>query len=53
MTKAIPLSTGVGEMMAPQTLLTVLILSPLGEIKLDPGALHGRSEIESSLRFGY
>ena len=51
MTKAIPLSTSLGEVLAPQILMTVLILSPDGTIKVDPGAIHGRSEIEQSVRF--
>ncbi len=48
--KTIQLSSGVGEVMAPQTLVTALILSPDGTIKVDAGALHGRSEIEQTLR---
>ena len=48
--KTIPLSSGVGEIMAPQTLVAALILSPDGTIKVDAGALHGRSEIEQTLR---
>lgn len=48
--KAISLSSGAGEVMAPHTLMTVLVLSPDGTLTLDPGALHGRSEIEHSLR---
>ena len=47
--KTVPLSTSLGEVMAPQTLLTVLILSPDGTLTVDPGALHGRSEVESTL----
>ncbi len=48
--KAVALSTGLGEIMAPQTLVTALILSPEGVITIDSGALHGRSAIESLLR---
>ena len=48
--KTVALSTGLGEVMAPQTLVTVLVLSPDGTITIEPGALHGRSAIESSLR---
>ena len=51
MTKTVPLTTGLGEVMAPQTLLTVLILAPDGTMTVDPGALHGRSEIENAVRF--
>ena len=36
--------------MAPQTLVTALICSPDGAVRLDPGALHGRSEIEGGLQ---
>ena len=35
----------------PGVLVTALILSPEGRISVEPGALHGRSELESSLRF--
>jgi len=35
--------------MAPQTLMTAFIVTPHGEVKLDVGALHGRSEIESQV----
>ena len=48
---SIPLSAGLGEIMAPQTLLTVLIVSPDGTMTIDPGALHGRSEIERAIQF--
>ena len=51
MTDAIPLTTGFGEVLAPETLVTVLIAAPDGTIALDPGALHGRSKIEQGLRF--
>ncbi len=47
--RAIPLSTKLGELMAPGTLVTALIVSPDETVKLDPGALHGRSELESQL----
>ncbi len=46
MGQEIPLSAGVGEVMAPQTLVTAFILAPDGTIRVDAGALHGRSEIE-------
>ena len=36
--------------MAPHTLLTPLLLTPEGEITVEPGALHGRSGLESTLR---
>lgn len=49
MAHPIPLSTGLGEIMAPQTLVTALILTPDGKVKVDPGALHGRSELEGQL----
>ena len=45
----IPLSNRIGEVVAPHTLVTALLISPTGELKLDPGVLHGRSELESSL----
>ncbi|MDP3722573.1 MAG: YwhD family protein [Candidatus Omnitrophota bacterium] len=51
MAKPIPLTTGLGEVAAPGTLLTTLILSPDGAISVDPGALHGRSAIEQAIRF--
>ena len=50
MTKPVALSSGLGEVMAPQTLVIPLILSPDGQVTIEPGALHGRSEIESSVR---
>ena len=50
MTKAVPLSTGIGEVLAPQLLVTALVLSPAGELTVDAGALHGRSAVESQLR---
>ncbi len=49
--KTVPLTTGLGEVMEPGTLVTALILSPDGRMSVEPGALHGRSEIESSLQF--
>ena len=49
MERVIPLSTGIGELMAPQTLVAALILTPDGHAKLDAGALHGRSDLESQL----
>lgn len=48
--KTIPLSTGIGEVLAPQLLVTALVLSPAGELTVDAGALHGRSAVESQLR---
>ena len=48
--RVVPLSTGVGEVMAPQTLLTALILTPEGTITIEPGALHGRSGIGSAIQ---
>ena len=49
--KPVALTTGLGEVMEPGTLVTALILSPEGRISVEPGALHGRSEVESSLQF--
>ena len=46
----VPLTTGLGEIIAPRTLLTVLLLTPEGTISVEPGALHGRSELETRLR---
>ena len=37
--------------MAPQTLVMALVLAPDGTVTIEPGALHGRSTIESALRF--
>jgi len=37
--------------MAPQTLVTALVLSPDGSVELDAGALHGRSVFESQFQF--
>lgn len=48
---SIPLSSGVGELMAPGILLTALIVSPEKTIQVDAGVLHGRSQIESAVRF--
>jgi len=50
MTKIVPLSTGPGEIIAPQTLMIPFLLSPDGSICADPGALHGRSQVESSVQ---
>ena len=50
-TTPVTLSTGLGEIMAPQTLMTPLLMTPEGQITVEPGALHGRSEMESGLRF--
>ncbi len=49
-TKHIPLTVGLGEIVVPGTLLTALLLAPDGTIALDPGALHGRSELEQSVQ---
>ncbi len=49
MTRTIPLSTAVGEVMAPQTLVTALVIGPDGSVRVDAGALHGRSEVEGQL----
>ena len=49
--KSVALRSGLGEVVAPQTLLTSLVLAPDGAITLDPGALHGRSAIEHSVQF--
>lgn len=51
MSRAIPLSTALGEVMMPGTLITAFILAPDGTVRLDPGVLHGRSAIESAVRF--
>ncbi len=51
MTKPIALSTSLGEVMAPQTLVTALTVTPLGEVTLDAGALHGRSAMEGRFTF--
>ena len=48
--KNVPLTVGLGEIVTPGTLLTALILAPDGTIALDPGALHGRSELEQSVQ---
>lgn len=50
MEKPIALSSASGEIVAPQTLATALIVSPDGSITLDPGVLHGRSALEGRLR---
>lgn len=47
----VPLSTALGELMAPQTLVTALVVSPDGTVALDPGALHGRSQLEAQVEF--
>lgn len=51
MTNSIPLASGLGEVMAPGILVAPLVLSPDGQGKFDPGALHGRSQLESQLSF--
>ena len=50
MTNGTPLAVGLGEVVSPGILLTALILSPDGTVAVDPGALHGRSELEQSLQ---
>ena len=50
MERAVPLSSKLGEVMAPQTLVTAIVIGPDGAAKLDAGALHGRSELESRLQ---
>ena len=47
----IPLRAGLGEMMGPNTCMTALLVSPDGGASLEPGALHGRSRVESGIRF--
>jgi len=49
--KPIALNSGVGEIMATQTLVASLVLSPDGSLAVDSGALHGRSELEQALTF--
>jgi len=51
MTQPVPLTSGLGEVLAPQMMVTALILGPDGQGKFDAGALHGRSELESQLSF--
>ena len=51
MSREISLSSKLGEVMSPKTLVTALIVGPDGSIHVDPGALHGRSELESQLQF--
>lgn len=50
MARPIALSTGLGEIAAPQTLVATLVIGPDGSVRLDGGALHGRSELESGLQ---
>ena len=47
----VPLRSGLGEMMGPNTCMTALLVSPDGGASLEPGALHGRSRVESGIRF--
>jgi hypothetical protein len=47
----VDVTRGFGEVMAPQVLVTCLMVSPDGTATVDPGALHGRSAIESSVQF--
>ena len=49
MEKPILLSSSAGEIVAPQTIATALIVGPDGSVTLDPGILHGRSALEKSL----
>ena len=49
--KVVTLSTGMGEIMAPQTLVTALIIDAAGHGKIDAGALHGRSEVEREVEW--
>lgn len=51
MAQSIPLSTNLGEVVAPQTLVTALTISLDGKVTADPGALHGRSELESQIEW--
>ena len=51
MRQSIDLSKGLGEVMAPQTMVTALVATPDGRVWLDPGALHGRSRIEGEHEF--
>ena len=50
MEKPILLSSSVGEIVAPQTMVTALMIAPDGTVTLDPGVLHGRSALEGSLQ---
>ena len=47
---SVPLSSGFGEILAPQTLIGAILIDPQGRLSVDPGALHGRSEVEQQLR---
>ena len=49
--KPISLSTGLGEVMASQTLVLPLVITSDGAITIQPGALHGRSEAEQGIQF--
>ena len=49
MAQSIPLTTRMGEVMAPGVLVTSLMLAPDGTLTLDPAALHGRSALESQV----
>ena len=51
MGRPVPLSTKLGELMGPQTFVTAVVIGPDGTAQLDPGALHGRSELESRYQF--
>jgi len=50
MEKPILLSSSAGEIVAPQTMATALIVGPDGSVTLDAGILHGRSALEAGLR---
>ena len=52
MTGPISLSNNIGEVMAPGTMVTALTASSATDARLDPGALHGRSELEHRFAFG-
>lgn len=49
MGQEIPLGKGVGEIMAPNTLVTALLVTPDGSVRVDAGALHGRSQVEGEV----
>ena len=51
MMKPVELSSGLGEVVAPHTLMMPLVMTPEGTLSVEPGALHGRSEVEGALRF--
>ena len=51
MTGQVSLSSGLGEVVAPQTLMMPLVMTPEGAISIEPGALHGRSHVEGAVQF--